>query len=104
MFGAYLAALRVAQPTEATRTFIRILQVGLRQGEAALAVALAQALALGCWQADGVELLLRQAQEPVVPATRLDLSAVPALAPLAAVTIPVPDLEAFAALTEGGCR
>lgn len=104
VFSAYLAALRVAQPVEATHTFIRILQLGVRHGEAALAEALDQALTLGCWQAAGVELLLRQAQEPALPATRLDLAAAPALAPLAAVAIPLPDLAIFAALTDGGHR
>ncbi len=104
VFGVYLAALRVARPTEATRTFIRVLQLGPRHGEAALAAALDQALALGCWQADGVEHLLRQAQEPAIPTTRLDLATAPALAPLAAVQIPLPDLAAFASLTDGGRR
>ena len=101
-FGAYLTALRTARPADATRTFIRILQLGVRHGEAALAAALERALALGCWSAEGVEQLLRQAQEPTVPTVPVDLSAAPTLAPLAAVRIPLPDLGAFTPLTDGG--
>ena len=101
VFSAYLAALQDADPEQATRTFLRILQLGLRHGEEALAMALEAALARACWQADGVEVLLRQAQEPVVPATPVDLQTTPALA---AVVIAPPDLRVFAALTDGGCR
>jgi transposase len=101
VFGTYLAALRVAEPERATRIFLRLLQLALRHGEAALAMALEAALARSCWQADGVELLLRQAQESTVPAALVDLEATPALA---AVVIAPPDLRVFAALTQGGCR
>ena len=51
--------------------------------------------------AAAVELLLRQAHEPVIPVTPVDLRALPALA---AVAIAPPDLRVFAALTEGGPR
>lgn len=98
VFGTYLAALQAADPAGATATFLRLLQVGLRYGEAPLAAALEAALARGCWQADAVELLLRQAHEPVIPVVPVDLHATPALAEVA---IAQPDLRVFAALTEG---
>jgi transposase len=101
VFGAYLAALQAADPAGATGTFLRILQLGLRYGEAALATALEVALAQSWWQADAVELLLRQAQEPVIPVAPVDLQATPSLA---AVAIAHPDLRVFAALTDGGPR
>ena len=101
VFGTYLAALQEADPEQATRTFLRILHRGLRHGEDALAAALEAALARSCWQADGVEVLLRQAQEPVIPVAPVDLQATPALA---TVVIAPPDLGVFAALTEGGAR
>ena len=50
---------------------------------------------LACWSADAVEILIRQAGDPGTAARALDLTAVPRLAPLAAMTIPVPDLHAF---------
>lgn len=100
-FGAYLRALRTARPAEATRTFIRILQLGGRYAEADLAAALDRAVLLGCWSADGVEHLLLQAREQAAPCGRVDLSA-PTLASLAAVTIPLPDLAAFTPLATGG--
>jgi hypothetical protein len=104
VFSTYLAALRAARPADAARTFIRILQLGVQHGEAALATALERAMALDCWSAEGVEQLLRQAQEPTVPSVPVDLAAAPSLAPLAAVQIPLPDLAAFTPLVEGGWR
>lgn len=101
VFGTYLMALQTADPDQATRTFVRILQLGLRYGEEPLAAALEAALARSCWQADEVELLLRQAHEPVIPSSVVDLRATPTLA---GVTIAPPDLRVFAALTEGGPR
>jgi hypothetical protein len=77
------------------------LQLGQHASEASLAAALAQALAVGCWSAEGVEQLLRQAQVPVAPQTQVDLLGRPNLAPLAQIEIPLPDLRVFAALVEG---
>jgi hypothetical protein len=95
IYEDYLAALRRERPTEATREFVRVLQLHARYRPEAIAAALEQAVALACWSADAVEVLIRQAADPATTASALDLTAVPRLAPLAAVTIPVPDLQAF---------
>jgi hypothetical protein len=95
IYEAYLAALRQARPAEATREFVRILQLHARYRPEAIAAALEQALQLRCWSADAVEVLIRQATDPATVGSALDLTAAPHLAPLAAVTIPVPDLHAF---------
>ncbi len=95
IYEAYLRALRQARPAEATREFVRVLQLHARHRPAAIAAALEQALPLACWSADAVEVLIRQAADPAAGVSVLDLAAEPRLAPLAAVTIPVPDLRAF---------
>jgi hypothetical protein len=95
IYEDYLTALRRERPADATREFVRILQLHARYRPEAIAAALEQALPLSCWSADAVEVLIRQAGDPATVASALDLTAVPRLAPLAAVTIPVPDLHAF---------
>lgn len=95
IYHDYLAALRRARPESATREFVRILQLHARHEPAAIAAALARALALGCWSADGVAYCLADTTiSTVVPGT-FDLAADTRLAPLAAVQIPLPDLRAF---------
>jgi hypothetical protein len=95
IYEDYLAGLRQARPADATREFVRILQLHARYRPEAIAAALEQALPLACWSADAVEVLIRQAANPAPVASALDLTAVPRLAPLATVTIPMPDLHAF---------
>jgi transposase len=96
IYEEYLTALRRERPGDATREFVRILQLHARYRLEAIAAALEQALALACWSADAVEVLIRQTADPAATgASALDLAAVPRLAPLAAVTIPMPDLQAF---------
>lgn len=92
IYEAYLTILRRERPTDATREFVRILQLHARYHPEAIATALEQALALRCWSADAVELLIRQAVVPAREVDALDLTALPRLA---AVTIPVPDLHVF---------
>jgi transposase len=60
IYRTYLQALQQARPERATREFVRILQLHTRYPGAVLATALEQALALGCWSADGVEYLAHQ--------------------------------------------
>ena len=95
IYHEYLAALRQARPAEATREFVRILQLHVRFAPEAIAAALTQACALHCWSADGVEQCLHQALAPAVPASTLDLTAEPGLAALDQVRIPLPDLDRF---------
>jgi len=95
IYQDYLTALRQARPDGATREFVRILQLHARYCPEAIAVALDQALRLTCWSADAVEILIRQAGDPATVASTLDLTVLPRLAPLAAMTIPLPDLHAF---------
>ncbi|MHB8644204.1 MAG: hypothetical protein ACYDAR_00285, partial [Thermomicrobiales bacterium] len=95
IYHDYLAALRRARPESATREFVRILQLHARHEPAAIAAALARALALGCWSADGVAYCLADTTIPAVVPGTFDLAADSRLAPLAAVQIPLPDLRAF---------
>jgi len=95
IYRQYLAALRQARPADATREFVRILQLHARYDLATIAAALAQALTLGCWSADGVEQCLRQLRMPTVPTVPIDLAGIPVLTQIA---IPLPDLQRFAAL------
>jgi transposase len=92
IYEDYLTALRRARPDDATREFVRVLQLHARYRPEAIAAALEQALRLTCWSADAVEVLIRQAADPATVASLVDLAAVPRLA---AVAIPVPDLHAF---------
>lgn len=97
VYERYLAALRHARPEDATRQFVRVLQLHAAFEAEAIAAALEQALVLRCWAADGVEQLLRQALAPAAPtpAGALDLATVPGLAAVATVQIPLPDLRQF---------
>jgi transposase len=95
IYHAYLAALRQARPEEATREFVRILQLHARHAPAAITAALEQALVAGCWSADGVEQYLYQARMSSPPPTTLDLTAAPSLAALSQITIALPDLDSF---------
>lgn len=95
IYHEYLAALRQARPEEATREFVRILQLHARYASDVIATALTQACALHCWSADGVEQCIRQALVPTVPASPLDLTAEPGLTALGQIRIPLPDLDRF---------
>ncbi len=98
VYRQYLEALRRARPEGATREFVRILQLHARYAPDVLKAALERALALGCWSADSVEQLARQALQPALPLTAIDLGAAPALTHLADVVIPLPDLQRYALL------
>ena len=98
IYRQYLAALRQARPDGATREFVRILQLHARYTPDVLTAALERALTLGCWSADSVEQLVRQAAQPTLPPTAIDLAAAPALRHLADVVIPLPDLRCFSPL------
>jgi transposase len=95
IYERYLAALRQARPVDATREFVRILQLHARYDAATIAPALEHALTLRCWSADGVEQCAIQLRLPAVPTVAVDLAVVPALTRIA---IPLPDLRRFAAL------
>ena len=98
VYRAYLDALRAARPEGATREFVRVLQLHARYPLAALEAAVARALAGRCFSADGVEQLAHQAATPaaaLAPPAPVDLGATPALARLAQVRVPVPDLHRF---------
>jgi hypothetical protein len=87
--------LRQARPEEATRAFVRILQLPARHASVAIAAALEQALAGDCWSADGVAQYLQQARVPTPPLSTLDLTVAPSLAALSQVTIALPDRDCF---------
>ncbi len=87
--------MRQARPAEATREFVRILQLHARSTPEVIAAALERAAALHCWSADGVEQCVRQALAPPPPSAALDLAAAPGLAALGQVRIPLPDLDRF---------
>lgn len=95
IYERYLAALRQARPDDATREFVRILQLHARYEAELIASALDHALALGCWSADGVEQCLLQRRLPTRPPVAVDLAAASVLTQIA---IPLPDLQRFAAL------
>jgi transposase len=97
VYHRYLEALRRQRPEGATREFVRVLQLHARYPPDALAGALERALATACFSADGVEQLVRQAVAPPAPAAAapVDLATLPALARLARVAVPPPDLRPF---------
>ncbi len=95
IYERYLAALRQARPADATREFVRVLQLHVRYESAAIAAALEHALALQCWSADGVEQCAIQLRLPSTPMGAVDLAVIPVLTQIA---IPLPDLQRFAAL------
>jgi transposase len=98
VYRQYLEAMRKARPEGATREFVRILQLHARYAPDVLTAALERALTLGCWSADSVEQLVRQATQPALPPTAIDLTASPTLNHLADVVIPLPDLQRYAPL------
>ena len=95
IYHTYLAALRQARPADATREFVRILQLHARYAPAAIAAALERAAALRCWSADGVEQCVHQTLALPSPTATLDLAAEPGLAALGQVRIPLPELDRF---------
>jgi len=95
IYRTYLDALQQARPHDGTREFVRILQLHARYTPATVASALERAYTLRCWSADGVEQLVHQEQDPSPSATTVDLAALPALAHLAHVQIPLPDPHGF---------
>lgn len=97
IYHQYLAALQQTHPKEATREFVRILQLHARYDTTQIAVALARAMVLGCWSAESVELCLHQLRVEPIAAALVDLATLPMLAQ---VSIPVPDLAAFNQLLE----
>jgi len=68
-----------------------------------VAAALERAHALRCWSAEGVEQLVHQERDTPLATTTVDLAAVPALAHLAHVQIPLPDPHGFDRLLEAVC-
>lgn len=98
IYERYLAALRQARPDDATRQFVRILQLHAQFTAEQIVAALDRALALPCWAADGVEQLLRQAGAPSAVPPAGEAATASGLAPLAGVTIPLPDLAQYARL------
>ncbi len=103
IYRTYLAALQQARPHDGTREFVRILQLHARYTTATVAIALERAHTLRCWSAEGVEQLVHQERDTPPPATTVDLAAVPALAHLAHVQIPLPDPHGFDRLLEAVC-
>lgn len=97
-YEQYLTALRQARPEDATRQFVRILQLHAQFSAEQIAITLTQALALPCWAADGVEQLLRQAHTASPPPAAVNLAEVAGRALLAAVTSPLPDLARYSQL------
>lgn len=97
VYEQYLAALRQARPADATRQFVRILQLHAQFTADQIAATLEQALASQCWSAEGVELLLRQALAPAAPAPTGVLmgAAGPGGGAVARLVIPPPDLTRF---------
>ncbi len=95
IYRTYLAALQQARPHDGTREFVCILQLHARSTAATVAAALERACALRYWSAEGVEQLVHQERDTPPPATTVDLAAVPALAHLAHVQIPLPDPHGF---------
>ena len=99
VYGQYLDALRQARPEGATREFVRILQLHVRYEVDVLAAALERARTLGCWSADGVEQLVRQALAPEgLPLPRSGAEGTLSATPFPEVPIPLPDLHRFAVL------
>lgn len=106
VYRQYLEALKLARPEDATREFVRMLQLHARYAPELLASALQRALALSCWSSDGVEQLALQALEPRVPTgTPVGTGVGPELPHLTEIRIPLPDLAGFERLlgTEVGC-
>ena len=70
VFDTYLAALRQRwSMSQATREFVRILQLHEDHAEGLMAQALEEALAAHCYSADGVKQIVRRLSEPThVPA------------------------------------
>ena len=97
IYEQYLAALRQARPDDATREFVRILQLHAQFTAAQVAAALDQALGHRCWSAEGIEVLLRQALAPSAPAPTgaLTDAAGPGGVAMARLVIPPPDLTRF---------
>jgi transposase len=86
--------LEEADPKEGTRKFIRVLRLLEGHDLAAVTAAVERALSLAVADADGVRLLLQQAQEQ--PAPGFDLAGRPSLQ---AVRLPTPDLGVYGSLT-----
>ncbi len=95
IYRTYLDALQQARPPEARREFVRILQLHARYTPAVLAAALERAYGLRCGSADGVEQLVHQELDAPLPATTIDLAALPTLTRLAQVQIALPDPHRF---------
>ncbi len=92
IYREYLEALKTARPEDATREFVRVLQLHAHYLPEVLAAALERALALSCWSADGVEQLVRQSLEPHALA---EPHGTAAPSRLDEVRIPLPDLSRF---------
>jgi len=93
-FGHLRRRLEDADPKEGTRKYIRVLRLLESHDPAAVTAAVERALTLAVIDADGVRLLLEQAQEQ--PVVRFDLTGRPGLQ---AVRLPAPDLTAYRSLT-----
>jgi transposase len=93
-FGRLRRQLEEADAREGTRKYIRVLRLLESHDLAAVTAAVERALTLAVADADGVRLLLQQAQEQ--PAAGFDLSGRPSLQ---AVRLPAPDLTSYRSLT-----
>jgi len=100
VYREYLEALKTAHPEDATREFVRVLQLHARYTPEVIASALGRALGLGCWSADGVEQLARQSVEPPVPPDSGRSAGAPAPAWATEIRIPLPDLSRFELLLD----
>jgi hypothetical protein len=103
VYDRYLQALRQRLPlNQATREFIRILQLHQDYAEREVAQALEEALEHHCYTADGVKQLLQRLREPSQPPAPLDVSPWPQLG-MAPVTWPaLTRFDALLAHLSGG--
>jgi len=94
VYEQLLAKLQAADDGQGVREFVRVLQLHRRYPAHQVEAAVAQALAYGCFHADGVELCLRQQQPAEATPPALDLAAHPHLTPLAQ-SASAPDLQLY---------
>jgi transposase len=96
VFATLRRRLEEADPKRGTRHYIRVLRLLESYDLAAVTAAVERALALAVTDADAVRLLVERARER--PAAAFDLTGRPQLS---AVSVPLPDLTAYSALTSG---
>jgi transposase len=105
VYDRYLTVLREQLSTQqATREFVRILQLHADYAEALIAQALEQALAGHCYTADGVQQLVLRLAEPAQPRTPLDLAEWPHLDGMQVVWPEVGQFDRLLSTWAGGGR